>query len=67
MVARVIERERPDAVLPTMGGQTALNTARLSRRVGSSTDMVDAIAAVRERGSDVAPLQSYGRGEDAVS
>ena len=28
VVARVIERERPDAVLPTMGGQTALNTAR---------------------------------------
>jgi carbamoyl-phosphate synthase large subunit len=26
-VARVIERERPDAVLPTMGGQTALNVA----------------------------------------
>lgn len=28
MVAKVIERERPDALLPTMGGQTALNTAR---------------------------------------
>jgi carbamoyl-phosphate synthase large subunit len=27
-VAAVIERERPDAVLPTMGGQTALNLAR---------------------------------------
>ncbi len=26
-VARVIERERPDALLPTMGGQTALNVA----------------------------------------
>ncbi|HEX5184613.1 MAG TPA: carbamoyl-phosphate synthase large subunit [Allosphingosinicella sp.] len=26
-VARIIARERPDAVLPTMGGQTALNTA----------------------------------------
>jgi carbamoyl-phosphate synthase large subunit len=26
-VARIIEKERPDAVLPTMGGQTALNTA----------------------------------------
>ncbi len=26
-VERVIERERPDAILPTMGGQTALNTA----------------------------------------
>ncbi|MDP3870871.1 carbamoyl-phosphate synthase large subunit [Phenylobacterium sp.] len=26
-VARIIEKERPDAVLPTMGGQTALNCA----------------------------------------
>ena len=26
-VARIIEKERPDALLPTMGGQTALNTA----------------------------------------
>ena len=26
-VTRIIERERPDAVLPTMGGQTALNCA----------------------------------------
>ncbi len=26
-VAKIIEKERPDAVLPTMGGQTALNTA----------------------------------------
>ena len=27
MVALVIEQERPDALLPTLGGQTALNTA----------------------------------------
>ncbi len=27
MVAKIIEKERPDALLPTMGGQTALNTA----------------------------------------
>ena len=27
MVTKIIERERPDALLPTMGGQTALNTA----------------------------------------
>src|SRR6516165_3017563 len=26
-VTRVIERERPDALLPTLGGQTALNIA----------------------------------------
>jgi carbamoyl-phosphate synthase large subunit len=28
VVAKIIERERPDALLPTMGGQTALNVAR---------------------------------------
>jgi carbamoyl-phosphate synthase large subunit len=27
IVSKVIERERPDAVLPTLGGQTGLNTA----------------------------------------
>ena len=27
VVARIIEKERPDAILPTMGGQTALNLA----------------------------------------
>ena len=27
VVARIIEKEKPDAILPTMGGQTALNTA----------------------------------------
>ena len=27
MVAKIIEKERPDALLPTMGGQTALNCA----------------------------------------
>jgi len=27
VVARIIERERPDALLPTLGGQTGLNTA----------------------------------------
>src|SRR5262249_30050932 len=34
MVARVIERERPDALLPTLGGQTALNTAMQLHRRG---------------------------------
>ncbi|MEM9440978.1 MAG: carbamoyl-phosphate synthase large subunit [Pseudomonadota bacterium] len=28
IVAKIIEKERPDVCLPTMGGQTALNTAR---------------------------------------
>ena len=35
IVARIIEKERPDAVLPTMGGQTALNTALALARDGT--------------------------------
>jgi carbamoyl-phosphate synthase large subunit len=34
IVASIIEKERPDALLPTMGGQTALNTALSLRRMG---------------------------------
>src|SRR3954469_2430645 len=34
-VARVIERERPQALLPTMGGQTALNVAMALQRDGT--------------------------------
>ncbi|MFZ1894864.1 MAG: carbamoyl-phosphate synthase large subunit [Rhodoplanes sp.] len=34
IVAKLIEKERPDALLPTMGGQTALNTALSLRRMG---------------------------------
>jgi carbamoyl-phosphate synthase large subunit len=51
-VERIIARERPDAVLPTMGGQTALNTALgLHRRgvletygvelIGANADVID--------------------------
>jgi carbamoyl-phosphate synthase large subunit len=35
MVARVLERERPDALLPTVGGQTALNLAMELGRTGA--------------------------------
>ncbi len=34
MVVRIIEKERPDALLATMGGQTALNTAMALARSG---------------------------------
>ena len=34
MVAKIVEKERPDAILPTMGGQTALNTAMALHRDG---------------------------------
>jgi len=52
IVARIIEKERPDALLPTMGGQTALNTSfALARNgtlekfgvqlIGASMDAID--------------------------
>ncbi|QIK96115.1 carbamoyl-phosphate synthase large subunit [Sphingomonas sp. HDW15A] len=34
IVERIIEAEKPDALLPTMGGQTALNTALTLNRTG---------------------------------
>jgi carbamoyl-phosphate synthase large subunit len=34
VVAQIIEKERPDAILPTMGGQTALNTAVSLTKMG---------------------------------
>src|SRR5260370_34244759 len=34
VVARIIERERPDALLPTLGGQTALNCAMALHQQG---------------------------------
>ena len=48
-VARIIEKERPDALLPTMGGQTALNTALDLEREGVLAKFgVEMIGASRE-------------------
>src|ERR1700684_3783876 len=48
-VARIIERERPSALLPTMGGQTALNPALDLVREGVLQQyQVELIAASRE-------------------
>ena len=48
-VARIIERERPDALLPTMGGQTALNCALDLEREGVLAKFgVELIGASRE-------------------
>ena len=49
IVARIIERERPDACLPTMGGQTALNLARALAEDGTFERYgVELIGASRE-------------------
>src|SRR5919109_1549384 len=51
-VAQVIERERPDALLPTLGGQTGLNTAMALWRHGVlqqyGVELIDA-DAIREQ------------------
>jgi carbamoyl-phosphate synthase large subunit len=48
-LARIIEKEQPDALLPTMGGQTALNTALdLVREGVLAKHGVEMIAASRE-------------------
>ncbi|MDO1560456.1 carbamoyl-phosphate synthase large subunit [Brevundimonas sp. 2R-24] len=56
MVARVIEKERPDALLPTMGGQTALNTALALEQMGVlekfGVEMIGARAEVIDKAED---------------
>ena len=48
-IARIIEKERPDALLPTMGGQTALNAALDLVREGVLEQFgVELIGASRE-------------------
>src|SRR5690242_17761673 len=56
-VASVLRRERPDALLPTMGGQTALNLARALHEEGVLSELgceligadVEAIARAEDR------------------
>ena len=56
VVAKIIARERPDALLPTMGGQTALNTALSLRRMGVleryGVEMIGADAAAIDKAED---------------
>jgi carbamoyl-phosphate synthase large subunit len=56
VVAKIIEKERPDALLPTMGGQTALNTALSLAKVGVlekfGVEMIGAKAAAIDMAED---------------
>ncbi|WP_091742670.1 carbamoyl-phosphate synthase large subunit [Phenylobacterium immobile] len=56
MVAKIIEKERPDALLPTMGGQTALNTALALEASGVlekfGVEMIGAKADVIDKAED---------------
>ena len=56
VVAKIIARERPDALLPTMGGQTALNTALSLRRMGVleryNVEMIGADAHAIDKAED---------------
>ncbi|MHB1425507.1 MAG: carbamoyl-phosphate synthase large subunit [Gemmataceae bacterium] len=55
-IERIIERERPDALLPTLGGQTALNTAMELHRHGVldkyKVEMIGATPAVIDKAED---------------
>jgi carbamoyl-phosphate synthase large subunit len=56
VVERIIERERPDALLPTLGGQTALNTAMALHRSGVlekfGVRLIGANATAIDKGED---------------
>ncbi|CAN5186047.1 carbamoyl-phosphate synthase large subunit [soil metagenome] len=55
-VASIIEKERPDALLPTMGGQTALNTALALAKNGTlerfAVELIGANAEAIEKAED---------------
>ena len=55
-VERIIERERPDALLATLGGQTALNTAMALHRAGAleryGVELIGADVDAIERGEN---------------
>src|SRR5256886_8461746 len=55
-VDKIIEREKPDALLPTLGGQTGLNTAMALWRSGvlqkHGVEMIGAKAEAIEKGED---------------
>src|SRR6266702_1476196 len=63
-VRKVIERERPDALLPTMGGQTALNVAS-ARAIQMAEDRAEFATAMRRIGLEV-PLGRTVASLDAV-
>src|SRR5918994_1440254 len=56
IVAKILEKERPDALLPTMGGQTALNTALALAKEGTlerlGVELIGANAAAIEMAED---------------
>jgi carbamoyl-phosphate synthase large subunit len=56
MVEKIIAKERPDALLPTMGGQTALNTAMELEKAGIlrkyNVELIGAKADVIDRAED---------------
>jgi carbamoyl-phosphate synthase large subunit len=56
IVAKIIEKERPDALLPTMGGQTALNCALSLRKMGTlekfNVEMIGATADAIDKAED---------------
>ncbi len=56
IVAKIIEKERPDALLPTMGGQTALNCALSLRKMGTlekfNVQMIGATADAIDKAED---------------
>ena len=66
-VARIIERERPDALLPTMGGQTALNCAlRLASEGVLDKFSVEMIGATKEAIEKAEDREKFDRAMRAI-
>ncbi len=73
VLTRIIERERPDALLPTLGGQTALNLAMELAEGGvldaNGVELIganaEAIATAEDRAQFKAAMQEIGLGVPA--
>lgn len=62
VLEKILERERPDAILPTVGGQTALNLALEAHRAGLlerfGTRLIGAQVEAIEKGEDRARFKA---------
>src|SRR5665213_4193097 len=67
MIEQIIAKERPDALLPTMGGQTALNCALALEKAGVlaryGVEMIGARAEVIDKAED---RQKFRDAMDAI-
>lgn len=67
MVTKVLEKEKPDAILPTMGGQTALNTTMALAKDGTLERLgIELIGAKRDAIEKAEDRQLFRKAMDKI-